>query len=177
VSAVKEAVSARETFAELYEEHMDKVFRYIQYRVSNIQLAEDLTSSVFEKALVNFSKYSSDKASFSTWLFSIARNTLIDYYRVKGKRQAASLEEGTDIASKDLSPEQELERKEKLERLQVCLAELPQEEQKIIRFKFGAELNNRQIAEMLGLSETSVGTRLYRAVRKLRDSFQGSKNG
>ena len=66
MSSVKEAISARETFAELYEEYLDKVFRYVQYRVNNMQLAEDLTSTVFEKALVNFSKYSSHKASFST---------------------------------------------------------------------------------------------------------------
>ena len=175
--AVKEAISARETFAELYEEYLGKVFRYIQYRVNNIQLAEDLTSAVFEKALVNFSKYSKDKASFSTWIFSIARNVVIDYYRVKERRQTIPLEEATEISSEDLSPEEELLKREEVERLRVCLAELSQEEQEIIRLKFGAELNNRQIAKMLGLSETNVGTKLYRAVRKLRGSFQESESG
>ena len=175
MSAVKE--SAREIFAELYEEYLPKVFRYVRYRVNSIQLAEDLTSAVFEKALVNFSKYSSDKSSFSTWIFSIARNTVIDYYRVSGRRKATSLEEATDISSGDLAPADELLKREELERLQVCLAELSQEEQEIIRLKFGAELNNRQIAKMLRLSETNVGTKLYRAVRKLRDSFQESENG
>ncbi len=177
MSAVKETVSARETFAELYEEYLDKVFRYIQYRVNNMQLAEDLTSTVFEKALTNFSRYSSDKASFSTWIFSIARNVVIDCYRVNGKTQAVSLEEATDRPSGDLSPEEELLKREELKRLQVCLAELSQEEQEIIRLKFGAELNNRQIAKMLGLSESNVGTKLYRGVKKLRDGFQEAEDG
>ena len=177
MNAVNQAISARETFAELYEQYMPKVFRYIQYKVSNIQLTEDLTSTVFEKALVNFSRYSSDKAKFSTWVFSIARNVVIDYYRVQGRRQTAPLEEATEIASQDLSPEEELLKSEEREKLQVCLAELSQEEKEIVRLKFGAELNNRQIAKMLGLSETNVGTKLYRAVRKLRDGFQGSENG
>jgi len=177
VSSVKEAISARETFAKLYEEYLDKVFRYVQYRVNNMQLAEDLTSTVFEKALVNFSKYSRHKASFSTWIFYIARNVLIDHYRVYGKRQAVPLEETADRPSGDLSPEEELLKGEELARLQVRLAELSQEEQEIIRLKFGAELNNRQIAKTVGLSETNVGTKLYRAVRKLRDSFQESGNG
>jgi RNA polymerase sigma-70 factor (ECF subfamily) len=177
VSAVKEAASARETFAQLYEEYLDKVFRYIQYRVNNMQLAEDLTSAVFEKALVNFSKYSSDKASFSTWIFSIARNVVIDYYRVHGKRQTVSLEETTEMPSRDLSPEEELLKREELKRLQVFLTDLPQGEQEIIRLKFGAELNNRQIAKTLGLSESNVGTKLYRAIRKLRDSIQESEHG
>ena len=172
MSEIKEALSARETFAELYEEYLDKVFRYIKYKVNNIQLAEDLTSTVFEKALANFSKYSNDKASFSTWIFSIAHNVVIDHYRVNRKRQTVSLEEVTDRSSSALSPEEELERKDERERLSVCLAELSQEEQEIIRLKFGAELNNRQIGKVLGLSESNVGTKLYRAIRKMRDSFQ-----
>ena len=177
MSTANQSISARETFAELYEEYMPKVFRYIQYKVNAVQVTEDLTSTVFEKALTNFSKFSSDKASFSTWIFSIARNTVIDHYRVRGRRQNVSLEETADISSGDLSPEEELVRKGELKKLQVCLSGLTQEEQEIIRLKFGAELNNRQIAKTLGLSESNVGTKLYRAVRKLRDGFQESKNG
>ena len=156
---------------------MPKVFRYIQYRVSNIQLTEDLTATTFEKALVSFGKYSSDKAKFSTWIFSIARNVVIDHYRVTGRRMTIPLEEASEVSSRDLSPEEELLKREELERLQICLTGISPDEQEIIRLKFGAELNNRQIAKMLGLSESNVGTRLYRAVRKLRDSFQESENG
>ncbi len=177
MSAAKETVTARETFAELYEEYLPKVFRYLQYKVSNIQLTEDLTSAVFEKALVNFGKYSSDKAKFSTWIFSIARNLVIDHYRVQGRRQTVSLEEAAEMSSGDLALEEELVRKEELRKLRVSLSGLSQEEQEIISLKFGSELNNRQIARMLGLSESNVGTKLYRAVRKLRDSFQESENG
>ena len=176
MSAVRETASTRETFAELYEEFMPKVFRYIQYRVNSKQLTEDLTSTVFEKALTNFSKYSSDKASFSTWVFAIARNTVIDHYRAQGRKQTISLEKVVDILSSDSSPEEELERKEELRKLWEGLSGLSREEQEIISLKFGSEMNNRQIAKMLGLSESNVGTKLYRAVRKLRDSFQESEN-
>lgn len=177
MESVADEISAGEIFAELYEQYLPKVFRYIQYRVNSMQLAEDLTSTTFEKALVNFSRYSSDKAKFSTWIFSIARNVVIDYYRVSQRKQTAPLEEAGEVPSKDLSPEEKLFQGEELARLQGYLAQLQQDEQEIIRLKFGAELNNRQIAKMLGLSESNVGTRLYRAVRKLRDSFQESENG
>jgi len=179
VSAVKEDTNVRETFAELYEEYMPKVYRYIHYKVSNTHVAEDLTSTVFEKALTNFSRFSSSKASFSTWVFSIARNTIIDHYRVQGRRRTVSLEEATEttqVVTGDLSPEEELLKSEERQRLQVCLSELSREEQDIISLKFGSELNNRQIAKMLGISESSVGTKLYRMVRKLRDSFQEPEN-
>ena len=177
MSTVRENESTRQTFAELYEEYLPKVYRYINYRINDTQITEDLTSTVFEKALTNFGKYSKDKASFSTWIFSISRNVVIDYYRAQGRRKTVSLDEATDIVSKDPSPEEELMKKEEREKLQVYLIELPQDEQEIIRLKFAAELNNRQIAKMLGLSESNVGTKLYRSIRKLRDVFQESENG
>ncbi len=177
MSTVKQDKSSGDAFAQLYDEYLDKVYRYIQYRVNNMHLAEDLTSSVFEKALANFARYSSDKASFSTWIFAIARNTVIDYYRVDGKRHTVPVEEAVDKPSGDLSPEEEFEKKEEVRKLRMCLAQLPNEEHEIIRLKFGAELNNRQIAKILGLSESNVGTRLYRAVRKLREGFTESDNG
>ena len=171
-----EASRARETFARLYDEYLDRVYRYIQYRVNNTQLAEDLTSTVFQKALTNFGKYSRDKAAFSTWLFSIARNAVIDHYRVSARRQTVPLDEVTVQASGALSPEAELERKDERQRLRESLAVLSEEEREIVQLKFGAELNNRQIGKMLGLSESNVGTRLYRAIRKMRDSLQESEN-
>jgi RNA polymerase sigma factor (sigma-70 family) len=177
VSTVRENESTSQTFAELYEEYLPKVYRYINYRINDTQITEDLTSTVFEKALTNFGKYSKDRASFSTWIFSISRNVVIDYYRAQGRRQTVSLDDATEVVSQDSSPEEELLKKEEREKLQIYLMQLPQDEQEIIRLKFGAELNNRQIARMMGLSESNVGTKLYRSIRKLRDVFQESENG
>jgi len=178
VSTASEERGAREIFVELYEEFLPKVFRYIRYRVNSEQETEDLTSVVFEKALVNFEKYSRDKASFSTWIFSIARNTVIDHYRTQARRPALSLEKAEiEASSNELLPDDVIVKMEEREKLQVCLSRLSPEEQEIIALKFGSEMNNRQIARTMGLSESNVGTKLYRAVRKLRDSFQETDNG
>ena len=101
------ARSAREVFAALYEQYMPKVYQYIHYRVSNVHLAEDLTSAVFDKALSGFNRYRPDRASFFTWLMSIARHMVIDHYRAMSRRKNVPLEEASDISSDDLSPEQE----------------------------------------------------------------------
>ena len=101
---ITKRASKREVFSELYDEFMPKVFRYIHYKVNHQQTTEDLTSMVFEKALVSFDKYSSEKAAFSTWIFSIARNTLIDYYRTNKMRQQASLDEAVEVPSREPSP-------------------------------------------------------------------------
>jgi len=169
--------SSREVFAGLYEQYMPGVYRYINYRVSNVHLAEDLTSAVFEKALAGFKRFQSDRASFFTWLMSIARHIVIDHYRRMSRRKNMPLEEASEILSDNASPEQEAVKREELQRLRFCLSGLSQQEQEIISCKFGAEMNNRQVAGMLSLSESNVGTILFRAVRKLRDCFREWQNG
>jgi RNA polymerase sigma factor (sigma-70 family) len=170
-------LSKREVFAELYDEFMPKVFRYIHYKVSDQQLTEDLTSTVFEKALVNFDKYNSDQAAFSTWIFSIARNTLIDYYRTNKTKKQVPLDEAIETPSREPSPQDDVERKAEHECLRGCLSRLPEDDQELIRLKFAGEFNNRQIARILGLSDSNVGVRLFRAVKKLREDFHESWNG
>jgi RNA polymerase sigma factor (sigma-70 family) len=165
--------SNREAFSRLYDEYMPKVYRYVYYRVNDVQLAEDITSNVFEKALDNFSKYSAEKAAFSTWIFAITRNLIVDYYREQGKMQTTSIDEAVEVSSREPNPEEELESKEEKQLLRVCIAKLPQDEQEIVRLKFTMEMTNRDIAKVVGLSESNVGVKLYRIVRKLRNSFEG----
>ena len=170
--------SNREIFSQLYDEFMPKVFAYIHYRVNDRQTTEDLTSIVFEKAMVNFSKYSSDKAAFSTWLFAIARNSVIDYFRTDAKRRHVDLDgENIDVASSEPSPGEQMEKQSEKECLLNCLSKLGDQDQEIVRLKFAAEMTNRQISKMLKLSESNVGVRLFRAMRRLREDFQESWNG
>jgi RNA polymerase sigma factor (sigma-70 family) len=164
-------------FTALYEQHMPGIYRYVHYRVGNVHLAEDLTSIVFEKALTNFRRYRSDRATVLTWLMTIARNTIIDHYRRQGRRREMTLDNADDVLADNISPEQEAVRNEELQRLRFCLARLSSQEQEIISCKFGAEMKNRQVAAALYLSESNVGTILFRAVRKLRDCFREWENG
>jgi len=163
-------------FTAIYEAHMAYVFRYINYRVGNRSEAEDLTSVVFEKALAAFDRYDSRKSAPQTWLLSIARNTVTDHLRKSSKRKAMPLDDVVGIESADPSPSEATEIIEEYERLQLCLSVLPQREQEIISLKFGGELNNRQIATVVGLSENNVGTILFRAIGKLRKCFEGWSN-
>jgi RNA polymerase sigma factor (sigma-70 family) len=158
-------------FLRIYDEYMSYIYRYINYRVMNPSVAADLTSAVFEKALGAFGSYNKEKAAPQTWLITIARNTVIDYIRQKGKRNIVSLEHALEIESGDPLPEEAAENKEEREKLSICLSLLPEREKEIVSLKFGSELNNRRIADVLGLSSNNVGTILFRAISKLRDCF------
>jgi DNA-directed RNA polymerase specialized sigma subunit, sigma24 homolog len=76
-----------------------------------MDLAEDLTSAVFEKALTGLDSYRSDRAAFSTWLMTVARNTVIDHYRIKSRKITISIEETFKPASKEISPEEKVIKK------------------------------------------------------------------
>jgi RNA polymerase sigma factor (sigma-70 family) len=179
LSAMVEKIGseAAESFAVFYGQYLPKVYRYINYRIQDVQTAEDLTSAVFEKALSKFKSYDSRKAGFSTWIFTIARNTLIDHFRSNSQRRTVGLEAVAGDPSPLISPEDEADRAEELCLLNSCLTRLSDSEREIISLKFGAEMTNRQIARVLSLSESNVGVILYRAVRKMRDDFRGRQNG
>lgn len=167
----------RGSFSQLYEEHLPSVFRYINYRVGNRAVAEELTSAVFEKALAAFSGYRKEKAQPQTWLITIARNTVIDYFRQSSRRDTVPLESAAEVASADPPPQEVVERREEYQRLRFCLEMLSLREQEIVSFKFGAGFTNRRIASVLSLSESNVGIILFRAIGKLRSCVKDWLNG
>lgn len=169
----KTTASTADLFGQLYEQYLPKVFQYVSFRVGDRHTAEDLTSIVFEKALTKFHNYDSAKAAFATWLFSIARNTVIDHYRASRKEQNWMPDSAANFPARDPSPEDEAVRAEEIRKLRSCLNLLGETEREIISLKFGSEMTNRQIAGILGVTESNVGTIIYRAVRKLRDGFTG----
>jgi RNA polymerase sigma factor (sigma-70 family) len=167
-SAAGAGGDAAARFVALYREYLPKVFRYMAYRVADTHTAEDLTSLVFEKALSKFQSHDPEKGAFSTWLFSIAHNAVVDHYRAASKEK--DLKYDTDIAApRDyISPEDVVADTEDFRLLRICISFLTRHEQEIISLKFGARMNNRQIARTTSLSESNVGTIIWRTVGKLR---------
>ena len=161
-------------FARLYDDLFPKVYRYISYRVTDRHLAEDLTASVFEKALSKFESYRRERAGLSTWVFTIARNTLIDHYRRTG-RQPATEPQPEQMGSDATPPEALAVRNEERMELLSCIERLARREQELVALKFGSGLSNREIALSARLSESNVGVILFRAVRRLRDCIQGHR--
>ena len=160
-----------EAYAALYEQFMPKVYRYISFRIRDDHMVEDLTSTVFEKAFTKFDRFNPQKASFSTWIFTIARNTVIDHYRVYKKDEYLNSEKITNAPADYPSPEDEAIKTENTRRLRVFLARLNKLEQEAIILKYSNGMSNREIAEVLNLTETNVGSILCRTIRKLRNSF------
>ena len=148
-----------------YKEYLPRVYNFFRYRVSDQSLAEDLTAATFEKAWRGRSRFRRDLSAFSTWLFTIARNVAIDQFR--RREQDVPLEAVREQANQ-VSLEETVQRNYDFARLSALLSQLPMRERELIAFKYGAGLNNREIARLTHLSASNVAVILYRVVEKLR---------
>jgi RNA polymerase sigma-70 factor (ECF subfamily) len=148
-----------------YREYLPRIYNFFRYRLGDRTLAEDLTAATFEKAWRGRLRFRSDLSAFSTWLFTIARNVAIDHFRKK--EQDVPLE-GIQEQADPKSLEDTVQRNHDFARLSTLLSQLPAREREVIAFKYGAGLNNREIARLTRLSASNVGIILYRVVEKLR---------
>lgn len=147
---------------------LPRLYNYFRYRLGDEAVAEDLTSTVLEKAWSKRNRYRKDRAAFSAWLFAIAKNEVVAYLRKRRSSIPISMaEKATGETAEHL-----LEHSQDLQTLSSLLADLPERERELISLKFGADLNNREISTLMGLSESNVGTILSRVLQKLREQWK-----
>jgi RNA polymerase sigma-70 factor (ECF subfamily) len=154
----------------VYVRELPRVYNFFRYRVGDGAVAEDLTSATFEKAWRARASYRHDAAAFSTWLFTIARNVATDHFRKR--RPEVPIEEAAGQPAGEATPEETAMRGADVERLSHLLAALPPRERELLALKYGADLTNRAIARVTGLSESNVGTILHRTVLALRARWE-----
>lgn len=152
-----------------YQADLPRIFNFFRFRVGDERVAEDLTAETFEKAWRNREHYRRDLAAFSTWLFTIARNTASDYFR---KTHPELPLDAVIQASDEESVESVIQQRADFERISSQLARLADRERELVALKYGAGLTNRAIARMSGISETNVGTILHRVTLQLRAGLE-----
>jgi RNA polymerase sigma-70 factor, ECF subfamily len=153
-------------FTLLYRAYIDRVYAYVAYRLKHTQEAEDLTATIFMQALHRLSQYDPKRGSFSAWLFGIALNAVLDYWRHDHRQQ----EEGGAVltAVEDVSPELAAIQSEQAAYVRRLIAQLPDRRQEVIVLKFFGGLRNKEIAAVLGLDEHTVASHLSRALDDLK---------
>jgi len=164
---IKQSQENVQAFEELYHYYLPKIYGYLLNRTGQKELAEDLTSEVFAKALANIANYDDRGISFSAWLFRIARNTLIDYARKK-KEILVDSSEMYETHSPALPNIGDLERDEKKAHIRKTVNNLPEKYQTVLSLKFFEEKTNEEIAEIIGCKKGAVAVKIYRALRLMR---------
>ena len=170
VQAVGSLPGARATadspsFAAAAERHLDDVYAYLLYMTGDAALAEDLTADTFEKAFARWKRYDARRAGVKTWLCLIARSVALDHFRSEERRRkredSFGRREHRELAEigfvEGLSPA-----------LDEALSGLSAADREVVCLRVVLELDGKQTARILGMSETACATRLSRALQKLK---------
>ena len=170
LSWVRPSASERD-FERISQTEMPKIYNFFRYRVGDGPLAEDLTADTFEKAWRKRDSYRKDLASFSTWLYTIARRVAVDHYRKK--RPEIPYERAGQLEAHN-TPEEQTTRQADFERLSLLLSQLEDRDRELVALRYGSGLTNRAIASLTGLSDSNVGVILHRTLKQPRAEWEES---
>jgi len=154
------------SFSQIYNLFFERIYKFIFFRTKQKEEAEDLTSLVFLKVWQNLDKYKFQKeAKFSTWLFQIARFTLIDYYR--RQKPQISLDQIQELRGVNI-----IEAGAQIDEIKRHILLLPEKYQAVVNLRYFEDLSHKQIAKVMGKTSAGVRVMLHRALKKLSNLIQ-----
>ncbi len=163
------------SFSMLFDAFYDKIFRYVHFRVPAEEV-EDIVSDVFLKVVEKLQTYKPDpKSGFSAWIFRIAHNKIIDFYRQKKELLGQTDEDGNDfflqIPDENLQPDQQTNLNLDIKKLHKILKQLPDAQREILEFKYLEGFTNEEIAKITGKAEGNIRVIQLRALREIRKQW------
>ncbi|MEN4041761.1 MAG: sigma-70 family RNA polymerase sigma factor [Anaerolineaceae bacterium] len=152
--------------SELYEQYRVSVFRYLYYRSSDPQVAEDLTSEVFLRMIQSLVDYRLTNSTFQAWLIQIAHNLVVDHYRKKSNQPHPILEE--NLVTREALSGVAYERKLNAITLRQALAQINEDQRDVIVLRFVAGMPISEVAQALRRSENAIKALQRRGLDALR---------
>ena len=156
-------------FGQLYDQHFDRIYRYLFVKTGHQREAEDLTQQVFLKAWRAIGSYKQKGMPFSSWLFRIAHNEMVDYYRKQGKVEELPLEEAESVPSSEKSdPALLAETNLRIDEVVAACEKLTEAQREVLYLRFAAGLSVADVAKVVGKKEGAVKVMQHSALRALR---------
>ncbi len=161
--------SAGDDFLKIYEEFSDAIFRHCYFRVSNQELAKDLTQETFTKTWEYISK-GKKVENIKAFLYRVATNLIIDSFRKEKEISLDDLKEAGQVYNDPVYEDKFSKQVEAKDMLKI-LEELDSDDKEIVIMRHINELSPKEISEITGQSENAVSVRIHRAIKKLRELF------
>jgi RNA polymerase sigma-70 factor, ECF subfamily len=156
-----------EAYGQIYDIYVKQIYRFVYYKISNHEEAEDLTSEVFLKAW-NYLNEGNEIKNIKALLYQLARNLVIDLYRKRSSHREIKIEQIEIIQSPDESNEKRLEDKLEHQKIVKNLDKLKNEYKEVIILKYIEGLKTSEIAKIMNKSRASVRVLSHRALKKLK---------
>jgi len=158
-----------DAFAKLYDLYIEKIYAYLYYRTHHRETAEDLASDVFMKAFAKIAAFDPGAGSFSSWIYRIAHNRLVDHYR--GFKQVDDIEDVWDALRSDVDVNRDAETSERLQLVQKHVQALPVAQREVILLRAWDGLTYAEIAEVLGKNESACKMAFSRGLSTLKKNL------
>lgn len=176
----EEALIARaqedpEHFGALYDQYFPQIYRYVASRVRSRELAEDITSEVFFKALRAIGRYRHTGHPFSSWLYQIAINAITDHYRSR-RRDEESLDDGPELVDGAVAVDEEVAQRMGAQDIWDLIDALPEQQRIAMTLKYGEDLKLAEVGVIMGKSEGAVKLLIFRGTATLRQRLQARRD-
>lgn len=164
---------------EIYNTYYKKIYSFVMRKISDVDITEDLVSDIFLKVAANLDRFDPDKACVSTWLYTIANNTVLDYYRTRKVYEPIPDENGSEglmpealVDTKDI--ESEIIANEELEELAKALEHISVRSRDVIVLHYYADMTLKDVARQMGMSYANIKIVHKKALQELRDALQSA---
>ena len=166
--------SINEQFGQIYDQYVDKIYRFVYLKVSGQEVAEDITSKVFLKGWEAFQKQGLEIKNPSAFLYQIAKNSVIDHYREKGRSKVVSIDVSPQIADPGTDAQDKAILSADLGVVKTAIQKLKKEYQDIIIWHYLEDMPITNIAELLNKPAGTIRVSLHRGLKDLKDIIQES---
>lgn len=157
------------SFGELYERFFDQIYRYVSFKTGSPSEAEDITGEVFVRMLESIHKFKWQGHPFSSWLFRIAHNLVVDHFRRNGKRNVVSLDNTTiNVEAVAVDVDNHIDTEMSMDEVRKAMVGLTGLQKEVISLRFAAGLSVAETAEAVGKKENAVKALQHAGLKKLR---------
>lgn len=175
VKSKSDKISANKLISKYYKE----IYSYVYKQTINKELSMDITQEIFIRVLKSIESYDDKKSSFRTWLYRVSTYSIVDYYRSKYYKYSTittSISDVDDIKN-DIDLTISIEYKEDVERIMETVNKLDISIQHILRLKLFSEYTFIEISEILNIPESTVKTRYYSIIKRIKSDLEEWENG
>lgn len=155
-----------EAFGRIYDGYVERIYRFVFFRVDDQQTAEDITSQVFLKAWSNLDRFEFTRTPYIAWLYTIAHNTVIDHYRT---RKITTALEDVQLSQPDDAEavENQIDLTVEMKTIKVAMQNLTDDQQQVLHLRFIEGMSNTEIAQQLGKREGAIRALQMRGLQAL----------
>lgn len=168
-----------EAFGEIYDRYATKIYRFIFFKISSVEEAEDLTSEVFLKLWQYLNQQETELHNLKAFIYQIARNQVIDHYRTKARKETISLD-SENISEKDfldfsgqkqLKIFERIDSEQQFDEIKSALTRLKEEYQEVLLLKYVEDFSTTEIAKIINKSNGATRVLIHRALIALKEVF------